>query len=269
MRRADERVMKISYPAIIAALAISAFLANPVTTAASEKRQPAKPPTIKEKAAAFARAESMDARREHLHMNDGGMSNSEVAAVAALLAARRQRQDEDTKQYELFKFTREILLAKASAPNITVEYGFPAGESERPETYSPATASRHQTKALDRSGGFARVAAQQYTREAAPYREAAPERAAAAEALSAPGAGQTAPAVVDQAVRQLMTYPAKYFRKLAMEQDNARGEDAEAKKQMLDFMAGDRQAPIMVRGEDEKTGMALNPGRSSNFVSHR
>jgi hypothetical protein len=188
-----------------------------------------------------------------------------------VLARRRELQDEETKQYELFKFHREILLAKAAAPSITIITGSQeVGGAETPASYPRVTAGRHAAKALESVAAFASMAV--HDRMSATRRPALPENEAPlAEHETTAGpleTEQAEPAPADNAVRQLSGYPATYFRKLSTEKDMNRLDDMRARKDMLDFIAGELKGPSTLLLQNADDGTTL-PSESSHGSTGR
>jgi len=247
--------MRSPCPIILAVVAIGASLANPSTVCAGEKRKPVATPSP-EVAWRVARSQ----------LNEACMTNEEAQAVASVLARRREQQDQETKRYELFKFHRDILLAKAAAPSITIFTGSQdVGGAETPASHPQAVMGRHAAKALDSVAAFATIAVHDrmnaLSRPAAPESESrAGERGRTTGSLDAE---ESDPPPVDNAVRQLSAYPASYFRKLATEKDLHRLEDMRARKDMLDFIAGELKGPstLLLQNADDRTTLPSESSR--------
>ena len=204
------------------------------------------------------------------------MNNEEVRAVAAVFAARQQRQDEETKEYEIFKFNRQLLIAHASAPTIVIENGATLGDAEAPASYSDATGGRLSARSRSRLTAIARAALRD-DMEASEHEEGSPSRVTVRDHVAEPDRenahrpnivrgseaargteaapdqesdGTAAQVVTNPAVRELRAYPAKYFRKLAMEKDLAEQADAKARKEMFEAMVGEQKQPLLLETAD-------------------
>ncbi len=196
-------------------LASAVLLAHPLSISANEKKPSA------------AASASVSDRGARARINDGCMTNAEARAVARAVAQRRQRQDEEVKRYEMFKFEREIALARATASNIIIESGLRSSrDAEAPAKAAVTTAELRAPEASNR--------------------------------LAAEDAAQMQD---EQAVLRLTRYPAEYFRKLAEEKDSDKRVSEQVREDEAAFALGEQGSITgVVRGESKD--LAATPARA-------